>query len=99
MLQRVSSPPIAASIVGTDRTGSDLAISWQRIVAEAKLYWPRHTAKKLSGLTGKSIRTCYRWMADDLAPDAPDIIAIVAAIRAEYAARGKIFEQLSLDLA
>lgn len=102
MLRRVESRSIAPSMGGTDQTVSDFAISCQRILAEARLYWPKDWAKKFSRLTGKSPRTCYRWCAKDAAkrrePEASDIIAIVAAMRAEYAARGKIFEQLQLDL-
>lgn len=103
MLQRVESKSIAPSIVATDRTGSDFAISCQRILDEALLYWPKDWAKTLARITKRSTRTCYRWRAKDpgkrTEPEASDIIAIVAAMRAEYEARGKIFEQLSLDLA
>lgn len=88
-----------AAIATTDRTGSVFAISWQRILAEAKLYWPRHTAKKLSKITGASVRTCYRWFTPaGPKPDAREIILIMDELRAEYVARGKIFEQFELQL-
>lgn len=89
---------IAPSIVATDRSGSILAISWQRILKEAKLYWPRNTAKHVARITGASVRTAYRWLADDVEPPGSAVVAIILALRAEYVARGRIFEQLDLDL-
>ncbi len=89
-------PPTA--IVGTDRSGSVLAVSWQRIFREAKLYWPRNTAKHISRITGASLRTAYRWLAEDVEPPGSAVVAIVLALRAEYVARGRIFEQLELHL-
>lgn len=88
----------APSIAPADRTVSDLAISCQRILGEAKLYWSRNTAKTLSGITGKHPRTCYRWYAKRgrREPDASDIIAIMEAMRAEWLQRGRIFEQFEL---
>ena len=86
------------AIVGTDRSGSNFAISWQRIFREAKLYWPRNTAKHIARITGSSIRTAYRWLGEDVEPPASAVVAIVLALRAEYVARGRIFEQLELRL-
>ncbi len=88
-----------ASRIGADKSVSLFATPWQRILDEAKLYWPKNTAKELSGITGKSPRTCYRWYAKRrLAPDAPDLLAIVAAMRDEWVKRGRIFEQFEFDL-
>lgn len=88
------------SRTGTDSSVSLFATPWQRILDEAKLYWPRNTAKKLAKLTGKSPRTCYRWYARKRrqAPDAADLLAIVAAMRADWTERGKIFQQFEFDL-
>ena len=93
-LQTVSAP----SIVATDKCGSVLAISWQRILREARLYWPRHTAKHLSRITGASQRTVYRWLSEGTEPPGGAVVSIILALRAEYVARGRIFEQLDLDL-
>ncbi len=97
-MRAVSPRAIAPSIIGSDRTGSDFAISWQRIFGEAQLYWPRNTAKQLARITGKSVRTAYRWLARETEPKGGDVVAVVLALRAEYVARGRIFEQLELDL-
>lgn len=86
------------AIVATATCGSDFAISWQRILAEARLYWPRNTAKHIATITGCGVRTAYRWLADDGEPPASAIVALVAAMRVEYAARGRIFEQFELKL-
>jgi len=96
---RAHSPAaIAPSILGTDKSGSVFAISWQRIFREAKLYWPRNTAKHLARITGCSVRTSYRWLAGKSEPPGGAIVAVVLALRAEYVARGRIFEQLELGL-
>jgi len=87
-----------ASIVATDRSGSDFAISWQRILREAKLYWPRNTAKHIARITGCGVRTAYRWQSEKTEPPSGAIVAIVLALRAEYVARGRIFEQLDLGI-
>ena len=97
-MRAVSPAVLAPSIVATDRSGSDLAVSWQRILKEAKLYWPRNTAKHIARIAPTSVRTAYRWLADDVEPPASAIVNIVLALRAEYVARGRIFEQLELDL-
>lgn len=89
---------VPASIVATDKSGSVFAVSWQRILAEAKLYWSRNTAKHIARITGCGVRTAYRWMAGKAQPPAGAIVAIILALRAEYVARGRIFEQLDLDL-
>lgn len=89
---------VPAAIVGTDKSGSNLAASWQQILVETRLYWPRNTAKHVSRVTGASNRTSYRWLAGVSEPPASAIIAIVLALRAEYVARGRIFEQLELRL-
>ena len=96
----LSSPATAPSSAGTDIRVSLFAISWQQILAEAKLYWPRNTARKLHRLTGKSERTCYRWYSKRAhqQPSASDLLAIVAAMRAEWTQRGKIFQQFEFDL-
>jgi hypothetical protein len=86
------------SIITTDKSGSDFAISWQRILREAKLYWPKHTAKHIARITGCGIRTAYRWQSEKTQPPASAVVAIVLALRAEYVARGRIFEQLDLGL-
>lgn len=93
-MRHVSPGALAPSIVATDTSGSDFAISWQRILKEAKLYWPRNSAKHIARITGASVRTSYRWMADDSTPPADAIVQIILALRAEYVARGRIFEQL-----
>lgn len=95
-MRAVSPASVAQSILASDRSDSVFAINWQRIVREAKLYWPRHTAKHLARVTGASPRTCYRWLADDAQPPASAIVSIVLALRAEYVARGRIFEQLEM---
>lgn len=86
-----------SSIVATDRCGSLLAISWQRIFREAKLYWPRHTAKHIARITGASVRTSYRWLAGSVQPPGSAVVKVLLALRDEYVARGRIFEQLDLD--
>jgi len=91
------------SIVATDKSGSDFAISWQRIFREAELYWPRNTAKHIARITGCGVRTAYRWMAKakgraGAEPKGSDVVAVVLALKAEYIARGRIFEQLELQL-
>jgi len=96
-MRQVSPDAVGASIVATDRSGSNLAISWQRILREAKCYWPRNTAKQIARIADVSLRTAYRWLADDVEPPASAIVAIVLALRAEYVARGRIFEQLDFD--
>jgi hypothetical protein len=101
---RVSLPGLdRKAIVGTDKCGSDFAISWQRIFREAQLYWPRNTAKHVARITGCSVRTAYRWLAKadgrkGAEPSGSDVVAVVLALRAEYVARGRIFEQLDLGL-
>ena len=98
-MRSVSSGALAPSIVATDKSGSVFAISWQRIMREAKLYWPRNTSKHISRITGASQRTVYRWLSEtDSEPPASAIVAIVLALRSEYVARGRIFEQLDLGL-
>lgn len=112
-MRAVSPRAIAPSIVASDRSGSDFAISWQRIFKEAELYWPKNTAKHIARLTGKSQRTAYRWLAlarrpaaarvsrrhaSVAEPKGSDVVAVVLALRAEYVARGRIFEQLELNL-
>jgi len=97
-MSQVESIARAPSIVPADRTVSEFANPWQRILAEAAQYWPRYTAKHLARITGKSTRTCYRWLADLREPDASDLIAIINAMRAEWTQRGRIFEQFNLDL-
>jgi hypothetical protein len=97
-MRTVSPSAIAPSIVATDRSGSVLAISWQRILREAKLYWPRNTAKELARITGASPRTCYRWMAERVTPPSDALLDIILALRKAYIERGRIFEQLDLDL-
>lgn len=96
-MRSVSAASVAPSIVATDRSGSVLAISWQRILREAKLYWPRNTAKHIARITGASVRTAYRWLANKVQPPGGAVVAIVLALKAEYVARGRIFEQLDLD--
>jgi hypothetical protein len=91
------------AIVGTDKSGSDCAVTWQRIFREAKLYWPKGTAKKIAGITGAGVRTTYRWLAmahgrKGAKPHGAAVVAVVLALRAEYVARGRIFEQLELSL-
>lgn len=61
------------------------------------MYWPRNTAKQLSKITGASIRTVYRWLAETTEPPGGAVVAIVLALKAEYVARGRIFEQLELQ--
>lgn len=102
---RAQSPAaLRASIVGTDKSGSDFAITWQRIFREARLYWPRNTAKHVARITGCSPRTAYRWLKRangsraGSEPKGGDVVAVVLALRAEYVARGRIFEQLELKL-
>ena len=63
----------------------------------AKLYWPRNTAKHIARITGASVRTAYRWLANKVQPPGGAVVAIVLALKAEYVARGRIFEQLDLD--
>lgn len=92
--------PARSSSRATDTSVSLFATPWQRILDEAKLYWPRDTAKKLSGITGRSPRTCYRWYSKRhrQPPKSSELLAIVAAMRAEWSARGKMFEQFEFDL-
>lgn len=97
-MRAISPERISPSIVATDRSGSILAIDCQRILREAKLYWPRNTAKHLSRVTGASPRTVYRWLSGKTEPPGGAIVSIVLALKAEYVARGRIFEQLDLDL-
>lgn len=96
-MRSVSTAAIAPSILATDKSGSVSAISWQRILREAKMYWPRNTAKHFARITGASVRTAYRWMADDNEPPGSAVVAIMLAMRAEYVARGRIFEQLDFN--
>lgn len=93
-MRAVSANDVSPAILATDKSGSISAISWQRILREAKLYWPRNTAKHFARITGASIRTAYRWMADDSEPPGSAVVSIMLAMRAEYVARGRIFEQL-----
>jgi len=90
----------AVSTASTAKSVSLFATPWQRILDEAKLYWPRNTAKELSSITGKSPRTVYRWYAPKRRqpPDAAVLLKIVAAMRADWVARGKMFEQFEFDL-
>lgn len=97
-MRALSAEAIQSSMVATDKSGSVLAISWQRILREAKLYWPRNTAKHLARITGASQRTAYRWMADQCEPPGSAVVAVILAMQAEYVARGRIFEQLELNL-
>lgn len=97
-MRGVSVAALAPSIAATDKSGSILAISWQRILREAKLYWPRNTSKHLARITGASQRTVYRWLSEKTEPPGSAVVAIVLALKAEYVARGRIFEQLDLDL-
>lgn len=89
---------VIAARVATDRSGSIYAISWQRIIAEAALYWPKHTAKRIATITDYSVRQAYRWLAGDSEPPAGALVAIVRAMRIEHEARGRMFEQFDLDL-
>lgn len=86
------------AIIVTASSGSVFANSWQRILGEARLYWPRKTAEHLHTITGASLRTCYRWLADEARPDAAEILAVLHALRAAHNERGKIFEQFEFDL-
>jgi hypothetical protein len=96
-MRAVSAHSLAPSILATDKSGSLSAISWQRVLKEAKMYWPRNTAKHFSRITGASIRTCYRWLSEGTEPSGGAIVAIMLAMRAEYVARGRIFEQLDFN--
>jgi hypothetical protein len=96
-MRAVSAHSLAPSILATDQTGSLSAITWQRVLKEAKMYWPRNTAKHFARITGVSIRTTYRWLAEEREPPGSAIVSIMLAMRAEYVARGRIFEQLDFN--
>lgn len=96
-MRAVSAAALAPSILATDKSGSVSAITWQRVLKEAKMYWPRNTAKHFARITGTSIRTAYRWLSEQTEPPGSAIVAIMLAMRAEYVARGRIFEQLDFN--
>ena len=63
------------------------------------MYWPRNTSKHLARVTGASQRTVYRWLSEKTEPPGSAVVAIVLALKAEYVARGRIFEQLDFNFA
>lgn len=86
------------SIVGAATSGSLFASEWQRILFEAERCWPKHTAKRLSQITGAGVRTCYRWLAHKAQPSSRRTLAIIAELKREHAERGKWLQQFELDL-
>ncbi len=88
----------APSIAAAATSGSEFANQWQRILFEAERCWPKNTAKKLAGITGAGVRTCYRWLAYGAQPSSKRTLAILAELKREHAERGAWLEQFELDL-
>jgi hypothetical protein len=82
----------------TATSGSKFAYSWQQILVQVRFSWPRKTAERLSHITGSGVRTCYRWLAGGAEPGAPEVLAILSALRDEHAARGRMLQQFELNL-
>lgn len=97
MLRESESITAQRSRVRTARSGSDSATKWQRILAEAKRVWPKHTAKRLAEITGQGVRTCYRWLAGRATPSAQAILAVISALRSDFEQRGQMLEQFELE--
>jgi len=69
----------------------------RRILQIVRSLHPSGTGKWLERATGKAPRTVDYWIAGRYLPRGDAALRIVAALRAEHEARGRLLQQFELD--
>lgn len=96
--------PIAASpsIIGAATSGRNSGSPWQGILHVVRKTHGKQSAAWLRRVTGAGGRTAYGWIKRPRPrsrPNAERTLAILAALKAEHDARGRLLQQFEFDFA